>query len=303
MRAPTPTSVRRAAVGAVLVALALAPASGAAAAGSKGDEAYIRVAHLVPGFGGVTMSATLTGFDGSTRDLVLAPEATYGAITGYESLPAGSYAVAVRPLGAAATSAPVLTQTLQAKAGDAYTIAGLGDSTAPRLSAITDDLSAPGSGTARVRVLPAAEPGQTTDVTVDGGTKVASGAEFSVPTGYVDVPAGSTTFTATTGQRSTKDTTTLAGGSVYTLLVLADGTTGLALRPVTDATGSGVVPSGGAAAGGGYLAEHAVAGASPLAVAPALAGTALAGGVLGAALLVVRKRTGRPTGRRAAAGR
>jgi hypothetical protein len=291
VRAPAHPRARRAAVGALLLALTLGPVSAASAAGSGGDDAYIRVAHLVPGFGGVTMTATLTGFDGSTRELTLAPEATYGAITGYEALPAGSYAVAVRPLGAAASTAPVLTQTLQAQAGDAYTIAGLGDSTAPRLSAIQDDLSAPSSGTARVRVLPAAEPGQTTDVTVDSGTRVASGAEFSVPTGYVDVPAGPTTFTATTGQRSASDTTTLAGGSVYTVLVLADGTSGLELRPVRDATGSGVVPAGGAAAGGGYLAERASAGTSS--PASAVAGTALAGAAFGGALLLVRRRTAR----------
>lgn len=294
MRAPAHPRTRRAAVGALLLALALGPVPAASAAGSGADDAYIRVAHLVPGFGGVTMTATLTGFDGSTRELTLAPEATYGAITGYEALPAGSYAVAVRPLGAAASTAPVLTQTLQARAGDAYTIAGLGDSTAPRLSAIQDDLSAPSSGTARVRVLPAAEPGQTTEVSTASGTRVASGAEFSVPTGYVDVPAGSTTFTATTGQRSSQETTTLAGGSVYTVLVLADGTSGLELRPVRDATGSGVVPAGGAAAGGGYLAEHAAGTAAPTASAvPAAAGTALAGAAFGGALLLVRRRTAR----------
>lgn len=286
-------------VGALVAVAVLGPASAAASAASAAqptsrsattDDAYIRVAHLVPGFGGVTMTATLTAFDGSTRQLTLAPEATYGAITGYEPLPAGSYAVAVRPVGAAPSTTPVLTQTLTAQAGDAYTIAGLGDSTAPRLSAIQDDLTSPGPGTARVRVLPAAEPGQTTDVTA-GGRTVASGAAFSQPTGYVDLPAGPVTFDASTGQRKAQESTTLAGGSVYTVLVLADGTSGLALRPVTDATGSGVVPQGGAATGGGYLAEHP--GGSALGVAgTAAAGTALAGGALAGALALVRRRRG-----------
>ena len=80
-------------------ASAATSAAQASGASSSTDDAYIRVAHLVPGFGGVTMTATLTAFDGSTRQLTLAPEATYGAITGYEPLPAGSYAVAVRPGG------------------------------------------------------------------------------------------------------------------------------------------------------------------------------------------------------------
>ncbi|MEH3076154.1 MAG: DUF4397 domain-containing protein [Quadrisphaera sp.] len=293
--APRP-SRRGLLVGALVAAAVLGPASAATSAAqasgasSSTDDAYIRVAHLVPGFGGVTMTATLTAFDGSTRQLTLAPEATYGAITGYEPLPAGSYAVAVRPVGAAASTTPVLTQTLTAQAGDAYTIAGLGDSTAPRLSAIQDDLASPGPGTARVRVLPAAEPGQTTDVTASGRS-VASAAAFSEPTGYVDLPAGPVTFEATTGQRKAQESTTLAGGSVYTVLVLADGTSGLELRPVTDATGSGVVPQGGAATGGGYLAEHA-GGATLPAVASAAAGTAVAGGALAAALALVRRRRG-----------
>ncbi len=287
-------------VGAVVALMAVAVLGPAAAAGAAGstttDDAYIRVAHLVPGFGGVTMTATLTAFDGSTRQLTLAPEASYGAITGYESLRAGSYAVAVRPVGAAATTTPVLTQTLQAQAGDAYTIAGLGDSTAPRLAAIQDDLTSPGAGTARVRVLPAAEPGQPTTVTVAGGQQVASGAAFSQPTDYVDVPAGSTTFTATTGQRTAQETTTLAGGSVYTLLVLADGTSGLELRPVTDATGAGVVPAGGAATGGGFLAEHAESASSSTwssmaSAAPALAGAAVAVGAFAGGLVLVRRTT------------
>ncbi|PWJ53966.1 protein of unknown function [Quadrisphaera granulorum] len=288
---------RTALVGLLLATLALGPASGAAASGraaggaASGNDAYIRVAHLVPGFGGVTMTATLTSFDGSTRQLTLAPEATYGAITPYEPLPAGSYAVAVRPVGASPSTAPVLTQTLTAQPGAAYTIAGLGDSTAPRLSALDDDLTSPGPGTARVRVLPAAEPGQTTDVTASGRA-VATGAAFSEPTGYVDVPAGEVTFQASTGQRRGQETTTLAGGSVYTVLVLADGSTGITLKPVTDATGSGVVPRGGAATGGGYLAEHAADGSWAGPAASAAAGTALAGGALAVALALGRRRRG-----------
>ncbi|MGQ7297961.1 DUF4397 domain-containing protein [Quadrisphaera sp. KR29] len=301
MRSAPRASRRAAATGVLLAALVLGPASAAVSADrapggpTTPGDAYVRVAHLVPGFGGVTMTATLTAFDGSTRQLTLAPEASYGAITGYEPLPAGSYAVAVRPVGASPSTTPVLTQTLTAQPGDAYTIAGLGDSTAPRLSAIRDDLTAPGPGTARVRVLPAAEPGQATDVTA-GGRPVASQAPFSEPTGYVDVPAGQVTFEAATGQRRAQETTDLAGGSVYTVLVLADGASGLQLEAVTDATGSGVVPQGGAATGGGFLAERASGGTGG-GVASAAAGTALAAGALAGALALLRRRGGAPAGR------
>jgi hypothetical protein len=273
-------------------ALMLLAGSGAASAATPSDAsntAYIRAGHLIPGFGGVTMSATLTAYDGSTRPLTLAPKATYGTLSAYEPLPVGYYSVAVRPLGAAADSPPVLTGTLAAAAGDAYTITGLGDSTSPRLQTIQDDITPPPPGTAKVRVLPVARPAQTTDVSVVGGPQVAQAAAFSQPTPYTSVAPGDVAVKVSTAGVSTQVSADLKGGSVYTLLVLDDGKGGLTVRPVLDATGSGVVPSGGAQTGAGGLAtrspEHS----------PALAagGVAVAAAGAGVLLLAGRRRSGR----------
>lgn len=289
MRSPRRRGTHVLSVLAAVGALALAPAGAASAAGGTGtDSAYIRVGHLIPGFGGVTMAATLTSFDGSTKPMQLAPRATYGTLSAYQSLPTGYYSIAVRPLGAAPDSPPVLTGTLTAQPGDAYTVTGLGDSTRPRLSAIQDDITPPTPGTARVRVLPVARPDATTDVTVPSGPALAQGAAFSQATGYTVVPAGNTALHVTTGGVSAEETTQLAGGSVYTLLVLDDGHGGLEVRPVADASGAGVTPRGGADTGAGGLADEPDAEVR----SPALA---VGGGVLavagGGALVVLRRRS------------
>ena len=282
------TSPRRSAtgtLGALLAAalLVLLPTATATAAPDPGS-AYIRVGHFVAGLGGMTMSATLTAYDGSTTPMVLAPEATYGALSDYQPLPVGYYSVAVRPAGAPSTSDPVLTGTLEAMAGQAYTVTGLGDASAPRLTAVADDLTAPAAGQAKLRVLPAALPGATTDVTVVGGAPVAQGAAFSEPTAYVQRPAGPVSLRVSTGGRTATADATLASGSISTVLVLDDGKGGLTVRLVTDATGAGVVPVGGADTGAGGLAPR---GSSALVVAGGLTAAAAGAG----ALVLLRRRT------------
>jgi len=277
---------RTGALGALLTAalLVLLPATAASAAPDDGTS-YIRVGHFVPGFGGVSMSATLTAYDGSTQPMVLAPEATYGALTSYQPLPVGYYSVAVRPAGAPASSDPVLTGTLEAVAGRAYTVTGLGDATTPRLTAITDDLTPPAAGRAKVRVLPVAVPGATTDVAVIGAAPIASAAAFSEPTSYSEVAAGRVTLRASTGGRTGTADADLAAGSISTIVVLDDGKGGLEVRAVTDATGAGVVPVGGADTGGGGLAT---AGPSTALVVAGGLGAAAAGA---AALVLLRRRS------------
>ena len=48
----------------------------------------------------------------------------------YEQVPTGDYTVAMRAAGATATSAPVLSASVDVAAGHAYTVAGLGRSPA-----------------------------------------------------------------------------------------------------------------------------------------------------------------------------
>jgi hypothetical protein len=78
---------------------------------------------------------------------------SYGNVSGYETVPAGDYSVAMRPAGKSATSPPVLSASTWVKAGDAYT-AAVGPRDGLRLQLIADQLTAPGDK-ALVRVVQA----------------------------------------------------------------------------------------------------------------------------------------------------
>lgn len=295
---------------------AVSSAAPASAAAAKGQGAWVRAAHLIPGLG--TMSIGLTPFQGASgaatpapgvmpapvRDgmRAIAPAAGYGQVTDYQQIPAGIYTITVRPAGAAADSPPLISGTLKAGAGQAFTVAGLGTKSAPRVEALPDDLTPPAAGKTRVRLLPAAAAAKTVTVTAMGGPAVAQDAAFGRATGYAAVPAGPWTLKATSSGGSPAPATSkvdLAGGSVYTLLVLDSGSK-LKVSPVLDASGLDVMPAGGAQTGGGYLATHATHAGAHASDPYELAGLALTLGgalLLGALVLGLRRapvvRTGR----------
>lgn len=312
-RLPTPSRATRTPVlavlagvlAAVLFPLLAAPAQ-ADSAPAQGAGSWVRAAHLVPGLG--TMTIGLTRFAGEAGDpapsdgastapremgmRVLAPAAAYGAVTDYQQIPTGFYTVTVRPAGDA-DGAPLISGTLEAKPGQAYTLAGLGTKDNPRLATLDDDLTPPDQGESRVRLLPAASAAETVTVTAQDGPTVASQAPFGQATGYAAVPAGSWTLDAVADMDATTEATTevdLAAGSVYTLLVL-DSDDGLTVTPVVDAAGMDVMPQGGAQTGGGGLA--AGTGDQRAEVAAAVAATA---GVLllGGLVLVAVRSSRRP---------
>jgi len=272
--------------------LALAPGTALATtgtspeAGPTSDTAYARVGHLVPGLGAMRMSATLTSFAGA-EPMTLTQSASYGTVGPYLPLPPGTYAVAVTPAGAPEDAPPVLTGTVTAEAGDAYTVLGLGTPTSARLQAVNDDISAPAPGAAKVRVINASSVGEVASVAVPGGPTLAAEAKFSEPSGYTDIPAGELAVQASAGPRSGSGDLAAAANSVYTLLVLDDGAGGLQLRSVQDATGAGQVPTGGAATGGGFLAGE---GASRDGVALAAGSALLGAAAVGGGVLALRRR-------------
>ena len=135
---------------------------------------------------------------------------------------------------------------------------------------LTDDLTPPADGTARVRVLAAAAGAPTVDVAVDGGPPLAAGLPFTAASSSTDVPAGPAGVRLTSEDRVTTVPVDLAAGTVVSLLVLDSPEGGLTARAVLDATapaapsarGGAAVPRGGVAAGGGSM------GTSPLAADP-----------------------------------
>ena len=255
------------------------------AAAARTDEGLLRLAHLSPDTPSVDVyvdsvatpgiGITLTGVD-------------YGTVSDYQSVAPGTYAVSMRAAGAAADSPPVLSTTVQVPQGGARTVAGLGRFADLGLTVLDDDLTTPPAGSARVRLIAAADTAGTIAASI-GGTPVSSGLDFARASGYVDVPGGATALQVTpAGGTATDLPVDLAAGSTYSVLVLDRPGGGLAVSTVLDAASPGVVPVGGVEAGDGGSATERGPRTGPLAVA-ALALTAL--------LLTVRVRLphrGRP---------
>ena len=113
---------------------------------------------------------------------------TFKTVAGPLQLPPGSYAIAVRKAGSAASSAPVLSATEQVTAGEnATVVAGLTASGTPVLSAFANDTSAAGTGKGRLVVRHDAD-APAVDVYA-GSSKVISGLT-SGQQQALDVPAG-----------------------------------------------------------------------------------------------------------------
>jgi hypothetical protein len=272
---------------------AVATARAPQAAPGEGP-AYLRAAHLVPDL--PAMDVTLSSFRGPSpegpSEPVLTITAGYGDVGEYAPLEPGFYAVALRPAGSPADEAPILSATFEARPGQAYTGAGVGTAADARLAFFEDDLSAPGDGRARIRVVNAARQADPVDVVAVDGPVVARGAGYASPTTYATVPAQSWQLRATGGSVAGTASTDLAPNAVYSLLVLEGADGALTVRAVLDAAGAERSPEGGAATGLGGLAGTA-AGPGSLAAewaVPGILGAALAVG----ALVAVLRRWVRP---------
>jgi len=235
----------------VLVLAVLAVPLAAAAPAQAATPGYVRLAHLSPDTPEVDVY--LTSFSGTTK---VFPAVGYATVSAYQPLAAGRYTVAMRMPGAAADSDPVVSMTVRVVARAAYTVAGVGPRSDLSLKVLTDDLSRPASGTARMRVVQAASSAGTVDVRTDTGRSIATGVRFPSTTGYTEVPAQRWTLEAEGAGGSPQASTSVdvRSGSIYTVLVLdrRQGS-GLRLDVVADAAGTGRVPTGGVDAGGSGL--------------------------------------------------
>jgi hypothetical protein len=284
----------------------LAVAAPAALAAERQDRSsFVRLAQLAPDIS--TVDVTLTSF--SSSDTMTFEDLDYGEVSEYRPIPPGFYTAALRP--ADQPDAPaLLTASLEVAPDAAATVAVTGVGQAQVATVLTDDLTAPPPGQARVRLLQGASTAPAVDVTAVDGPVIAEQVAFGTATGYADVPAGSWTLRIVPTGGSAEAVTsevTLAPGSVQTLLILDDapGVTatpvedqtpstasgpgeasepGVTARMVTDGEGMAQMPSGGVQAGAGSTADLP----APRAVGATLAVLALAGitglGVAGALL-------------------
>lgn len=259
----------------------VAGAGAAVAVAAPAGPSFLRLAHLSPDTPTVDVYLASVG-DASRRFTV--PGVDYGAVSDYRALPADTYTVSMRAAGAPAESPPVISTTLTTDSGAAYTVAGTGLYAQLGLAVLSDELSMPAAGEARIRVVNAAATAPQVDLAITGGPAIASGVGFAETTGYRSVPTGVWTVEVRTpgAQDPTRLPVQITSNAVYTVLLLDEGDT-FAAELIVDSAGSATVPLGGIDTGQGGTAGSW--GAVELAM------LAAAGGM--AAVLVRRvRRTG-----------
>lgn len=220
---------------------------------------YLRLAHLSPDTPEVDVYVASVA-DPATPTVVLRGVG-YGNVSDYQVLARGTYLVSMRPAGAAESTPAVISTTLEAAVGSAYTVAGVGAFADLGLTVLTDDLTLPPTGQARARVIQAAASQPQLDIAVQGVGSLGRDVEFATTTPYRNVAAGQWTLEVTAdGQSLAELSINVDAGAVYSVLIL-DTPNGLNLAVTVDASSTGVVPTGGVESGAGGLAIGNLPGA------------------------------------------
>jgi hypothetical protein len=226
-------------------------AAGQAAAGrTASGTGWVRLAHLSPNAPAVDVY--LYSFGNSRARLVL-HHVSYGMVSPYEQVPPGDYTVSMRAAGAPPTAKALLSTGFGVSAGASYTVAGMGPASGLRLQVLKGTLSVP-PGRALVRVIQASLRQHVVRVSL-GGQVLARRLSFASTTGYQPVATGTTLVRVAGSTERASLGISLRPGTVHTLVVL-DGAGRLRVTDLTDAAGSQVEPSGGAATGLGGTAPR-----------------------------------------------
>ncbi|WP_156757391.1 DUF4397 domain-containing protein [Actinokineospora pegani] len=262
--------------------LAVAASADAAERAPGPDLGWVRLGHLSPKVPPVDVY--LSAFGGPERAVVR--KAGYGAVTPYSSLRPGAYTVAMRPADAAPTSPPALTATVEIAGDTAYSLLvfATGPDGTLRGDLVVDDLTAPGPGTGRVRVVQGTSTLAPVTVEVGGASNtLADAVSYGVTTPYQEMAEGNHSLELRGGSGRTPTEVDVRSGSSTTLLVTeSDGA--LVATALVDSAGPGAKPLLGVETGAGGTAAP-VQSSIDLWPWPALAALAL----LAAAALGTRR--------------
>ena len=187
-----------------------------AAAAKARDHALLRIVDAFPS------GSNLALFAG---DLILFESVGFKSVSAYRALDGKRYAFALRPTGAP-NAKPLSNNTEDVNDGGYYTAFAIpGDGDEPRLRIVSDDLTQPASGHARLRVVHAGIDAGAVDVRAGAGADALFGAvDYHAVTPYRDVSAMKGAM-----QISIKDSGTAAAtlpdahleaGRYYTLVIV-----------------------------------------------------------------------------------
>jgi hypothetical protein len=266
-------------VSSLAIIAAASPAASAASAAplaTSAQDGWVRIAHLSPQ--APAMDIYLYPFGDPAHPTVLR-DVSYGDVSAYMQLAPGEYTVAMRGFDAPATSHPALVSSFMVGAKTAYTVAALGPDPGLRVVVLQDRTTAP-KGQALVRVVQASL--KADHVTVSyGSTVLATQLAFGSATPYAAVAAGAHSVKVTaSGDDAAATPLQLTADTVHTIVVL-DSSSGLTTDDLTDAVGSQLMPSGGAATGFGGTALPPPADLAPWLLLTLAGGLLIAAGAAG----------------------
>jgi Domain of unknown function (DUF4397) len=266
-------------VSCLAIIAAASPAASAASAAplaTSARDGWVRIAHLSPQ--APAMDIYLYPFGDPAHPTVLR-DVSYGDVSAYMTLAPGEYTVAMRGLDAPATSHPALVSSFMVGAKTAYTVAALGPDPGLRVVVLQDQTTAP-KGQALVRVVQASLKDHHVTVSY-GSTVLATQLAFGSATPYAAVAAGTHPVQVTaSGDDATTTPLQLPADTVHTIVVL-DSSSGLTTDDLTDAVGSQLMPSGGAATGFGGTALPPPADLAPWLLLTVAGGLLIAAGAAG----------------------
>lgn len=271
--------------GLVSAAPAAAAAPAASAVTADSTTGWIRAGHLSPGT--PKADVRLTPFRGGQAQTL--SNVAFGELTDYERVPTGLYTVSLVRAGSPTSAAPMISQNVRVSEGAASTVIATGKGEQVRATVLSDDLTAPSVGQAKVRLVSAATDPSSVDAEVVAGPTLAEDVTTGSSTGYADVDAQtwSVQVAGSDGGPTVTRQVPVKAGGVYTLVALNDAQGGLQLKAVQDSGSStaanGAMPSGGVDTGAGGLAGSQDTGAGSLA-------TLLVAAVLAGGLVVLRRR-------------
>ena len=152
----------------------------------------------------------------------------------------------------------MISTTVDAKAGQAYTVAGTGLSASLGLTVLNDQLDLPPAGKAAVRCINGAVSASAVDIGQADKQPWATGVKFATTTPYTDVNAGTWTLRVTAPGKPPVDLpVTVDQNSTYSV-VLLDKKGAFSAQIIRDSAGSQVAPVGGVETGfGGTHARSA----------------------------------------------
>jgi hypothetical protein len=263
---------------AALLLVALTPVTAEAATAPGPGVGWIRVGHLSPKVPPVDISFAPFG----QAEKVVIRKAGYGAVTPYSSLDPGKYTLSMRPADAAPATPPALSATIEIAERSAYSLLVFanGPDNTLKGTLVTDDLTTPGAGKGRLRVVEGSA--AIAPVSVDGpGVLLAQDAPYGFTSPYVDVPQGRWPLQLRSGSLRTRPEVDVKAGSSTTVLVLENNGV-LKANPISDGASLPEPPKLGVETGGGGTAAPS---GTPL--WPAFAAVALL------AALVVGRRAAR----------